>query len=534
MAEKNLPIDDGFRTWEDANYLLLRRLALIVLVFGLLYRVFRYALALPFYGDETMLMVNYLTRSYSDIFGPIDNCQIAPLLFHWAEIAVLQHLGPSEWSMRLPPLLASLTGLLLFWRLAREVLSPVGHLIAVSVLATSSFPVYTASIVKPYSCDLLASVTLLLFFAMYLNRRDQAWPLWCLAAAGAVVPFVSYPSIFVAGAIGPILLVLAWHSKHLRIIAPVLAFNLLAVAGFLIHYWFVGRVHLSSPVNSTTTQEGMDIFWRNANCFPPWNIFEFIVWAFCAFAGEICAHPIGSQRGGSIINLLIALFGLRLLHRQGRWALLMAFIGVFVLWFFAAALHKYPMGSGRLSQHTAPIVCLLIGLGGCALVQKTLEWDRRIRLVKRMTAAFVVLAVGGMAWCLMRPYYDYEARWSRQATRQVVDASGNDLLLVANAPENMLSTVRWNLLKPPAHVAWAERDDWGRLIGERRTVWIASFSPQQSQEEEELHHRLSRDGAVWTCEARLSSRMPPEQDGTPFHTSRAYRFVRSEEHVANR
>src|SRR5262245_29258213 len=103
-----------FTSWEQSHARALRRFALIVLFIGLAFRLIRYLLALPFYGDEAMLMVNYLTRDYQDIFGPIDNCQIAPLMFHWAEIAVFQNLGPSEWSMRLPPLIASIVGLLLF------------------------------------------------------------------------------------------------------------------------------------------------------------------------------------------------------------------------------------------------------------------------------------------------------------------------------------------------------------------------------------------------------------------------------------
>ncbi len=83
----------NFAAWEQANAAFLRRVALFGLLIGVLCRLVRFALSMPFYGDETMLLVNYLTRSYGDMFGQIENGQIAPLLFHWVEIAVFQHLS---------------------------------------------------------------------------------------------------------------------------------------------------------------------------------------------------------------------------------------------------------------------------------------------------------------------------------------------------------------------------------------------------------------------------------------------------------
>ena len=62
----------------------------------------RYLLAFPVWGDEAFLLLNYRTRGFADLFGPIDNCQIAPLLFHVAELAVYKWLGTSEIAIRLP------------------------------------------------------------------------------------------------------------------------------------------------------------------------------------------------------------------------------------------------------------------------------------------------------------------------------------------------------------------------------------------------------------------------------------------------
>ena len=54
-----------------------------------------------------------------DLAGPLENCQVAPLLFHAAEWTSLRLLGTSELAVRLPALLACLGSLVLFARLAR-------------------------------------------------------------------------------------------------------------------------------------------------------------------------------------------------------------------------------------------------------------------------------------------------------------------------------------------------------------------------------------------------------------------------------
>src|SRR5438477_12067448 len=86
----------------------LRRLVALVVLVGVVWRLTRYLLRFPIWGDEAMLLVNYPGRRFLDLAGPLEHCQVAPLLFHWAEWLALHVLGADEWAVRLPPLLASL------------------------------------------------------------------------------------------------------------------------------------------------------------------------------------------------------------------------------------------------------------------------------------------------------------------------------------------------------------------------------------------------------------------------------------------
>ena len=97
----------------------LARLALALLVLGVACRVGRYALEFPVWGDESFVLVNFLDRDYLGLTKQLEHGQVAPLLFLWAEHTAYRLLGSSEWSLRLPTLLAGLAALALFWHLAR-------------------------------------------------------------------------------------------------------------------------------------------------------------------------------------------------------------------------------------------------------------------------------------------------------------------------------------------------------------------------------------------------------------------------------
>ena len=66
------------------------------LVLGCLLRIVRYAQNLPLWSDECFLAVNFIRRGYAELLQPLDNGQIAPLLFLWAQRLVIDLVGFSE------------------------------------------------------------------------------------------------------------------------------------------------------------------------------------------------------------------------------------------------------------------------------------------------------------------------------------------------------------------------------------------------------------------------------------------------------
>ncbi len=212
LGEPPLPTD----AWEQQNARWLRRLALAVVVVGLVWRFTRYLLRFPVWGDEAMLLVNYFSKSYLDVLGPIDNCQVAPILFHWIELTAVRWLGTSELAVRFPAFLACLISLALFWRLTCLTLPPLARTVAVAILAVSIWPATMGSLTKPYASDLLFSIVLVTLALAWLRDPSRLRPFAFLVAILPIAVIGSYPAVFVAGAISLAFLPVVWRGAIAR------------------------------------------------------------------------------------------------------------------------------------------------------------------------------------------------------------------------------------------------------------------------------------------------------------------------------
>jgi hypothetical protein len=155
-------------------------LALIFIALGVAWRLCHYCLAFPIWGDEAFVCLNFPNQTYLGLTRQLRHSQVAPILFLWGEMTAYRLLGVSELAMRLLPLLAGLGGMVLFWRLSRLTLAPLAFTLAVGIFAVSRVPVTMCAFVKPYSCDLLMSLVLLLPAAGWLRQPGRLVWLWVL------------------------------------------------------------------------------------------------------------------------------------------------------------------------------------------------------------------------------------------------------------------------------------------------------------------------------------------------------------------
>ncbi|MBY0526290.1 MAG: glycosyltransferase family 39 protein [Gemmataceae bacterium] len=422
-----------------------RRLALLLLLMGLTCRTALYLLNHPLYMDEAFVTLNVVDRDYPGLARQLDESQVAPLLFLWGERAVYEALGPAEQALRLVPFLAGITALVLFWHLARRLVSPPAAAVAVGLLAVSRWPLHMTSQVKPYSLDLLASVVLLSLAVHWLRRPERLRWLVLLVLVTPIAVGVSYPAVFVAGGVGSVLLVAVWRRAGQPARLLVVAYGMMLAGSFLFFDVLIGQRQLGPP--GDRLHDYMMDYWTGA--FPPAEGTPLAKWLVLVHFGPLMGYPYGNGYAAGAITFPLFLVGAWACWRTGRHQLAALCLIPFALTLTAAFLHKYPYGGcTRMSQHLAPAVCLLAGLGLVRLVRlcscSPAFQGRAIRTVGCVLAAY---GVGLVVFWTLCPYRDRDDPWAKSvAVAVMTHAQPGDQVIVSGLPESVRAEISWYVL----------------------------------------------------------------------------------------
>lgn len=391
------------------------RWVMVLIAVSLIWRFVRYGLCFPMWGDEAFIAVNFITRSFGELIGPLDHPQIVPVGFMWMQWLVSRVVGTGELALRLLPIIAGAASVLVFWRMAPKMIGRRQAMAAVAIFAASYYPVRHSVEVKSYSLDLLIALALI-------------WQAWVLCGAprsvvrgivffvfGAAAVWFSYPAVFI---IGGAMFVLGYRLYEERV--PAGWYAGWVVGGAVMAGSFLAMWKLVA-VGQEVHHEGIHELRGWASAFPPMDsITGFISWFFRAHTGNMLAYPIGGNHGGSTATFCLIIFGVIALWRTGQRLVLVLLLSPLPLMFLAAALKKYPYGdSARVEQHIAPAACLLAGAGLVAFLNH--GWKKR-GVVTGMQIVCVVM-VGIIAYGIVRdvlePYKKVSDRVALQLVRDL-------------------------------------------------------------------------------------------------------------------
>ena len=465
----------------------LKSVCFAFLTLGVLWRLVRYTLQFPIWGDEAFVCLNFLDQNYAALLGPLKCGQVAPLLFLWGELAAYQWLGGSELAVRLIPLLAGLGSMFLFYRLAWRTLPPLAATIAVGILAVAYWPVAMSNTVKPYSLDLLMALALLVPAVEWLRSPSQSRWLTVLTGLCPLAIFSSYPAVFVAGAVSLAILPELWRNARRLDWARYAVLNVVLIGAFLLHFGLVATRQLSPE--SGRLESYLQNYW--ADGFPPANIGEFGPWLLRIHTGRMCAYPIGSSNGGSVVTTLLFVVGLICLVRQRRVnpGLLVLLTAPFLLNFVAAVLGKYPYGGCcRLSQHLAPAICLLAGWGLSTVIEQFshTRTDQR-RWMMALCVGLALVPAVGMARDFYRPYKDLRVLHARERFQQLLAlVAPHDRICVLCPREQVDPVHRWLLSQYGNRIEWDSRAVVESNMAEQ-TVWGLDFHGSASPDLEAMY-----------------------------------------------
>ncbi len=391
------------------------RLAWGFVVLGTIIRLVVYLMRFPLWVDECMLAENYLDRGFFDFLKPLDNHQVAPIGFLWIELAIVKLLGFSEWSLRLFPLLCGIASLFVFRHVASRLLAGIPLVLAVGSLAVAKASIGLSADAKPYASDLFVAVALLALTVEWLRQPERTVWLWLLAGAVPAALALSFPSVFVAGAVSAGLALPVWRRRSLLTWTAFAAYNLTLGLAFL------GLYFASTGAQSATHQEFMIAYWSQFDAFPPIQLGKLAIWLVTVHLGDnIFSVPYGVENGGGLVALICLICGMGTMIRRGQSPMTTIFLATFGLAFLAAIGRHYPYGGhARLNQFLVPSLAIGCGLGAAVLLGSVT--DPRLRH-KLATGLVVVLAsfgagVGGRA--VQHPFHHpYDVR-QRDVARNV-------------------------------------------------------------------------------------------------------------------
>lgn len=334
-------------------------LLIVILLLAIGERVSIYLDARALMIDEANLAFNFVDRSYTGLFAPLDHAQYAPPIFAVAQKLLISAWGIHEYALRLLPLLAGIGSLVLLICIAKRFMSLPLVIYTLALIGFSWYFLRYGTEVKQYSTD----VFLVLLFCYWSLR----WPLdqmttlrWlALALGGAAAIWASMPMVFMLAAIGAYYAHFILQQKANRALLPLMVTSVLWIGSF---GWYYVTI-LSHDIGSEYLQSYHDPFFFNpiitgtADARAQYYIFQ-----------NLLATAFPKWLPLLLLNTLAIVVGWIHLWRQKQAVFHLLFWPV-VLPVIASMLHLFTL-IPRVSLFLVPLLVITAGIGFYYLWQK--------------------------------------------------------------------------------------------------------------------------------------------------------------------
>jgi Dolichyl-phosphate-mannose-protein mannosyltransferase len=334
---------------------LLNWTGLVPVLVGIALRGWQYAANPSLWVDEAALARNILDRPVPMLFHPLDYGQVAAPGFLLAVKLSAFLFGPSEYALRLTPILAGILSVCGFFFVARLLVPRAAAIVATFMFSTAVPLVFSSSNLKPYSSDVAITLAVLaLAHVVQQSVLTRGSVLW-LATLGIVVLFFSQAAIFSLTAAGAAVLLSAtvrssrdrWHR-----VAVVLGWAAAVVGA--VAYGFRSM----TPVDYVYLHR----FWEPA--FMPTTATAAMTWSSAVARAVFAGPPRPDAFDGSLQYAWPALFvtllvvgALMMCYMKPAQGILV--VGPIVLAAVASAMGIYPVGT-RVSLFLVPLLLLIV------------------------------------------------------------------------------------------------------------------------------------------------------------------------------
>ncbi|RLD19739.1 MAG: hypothetical protein DRI69_07745 [Bacteroidetes bacterium] len=377
-----------------------------VIAVGILLAIYQYFFNRSLWIDEASLALNIINKSFGELLQPLDYRQVAPIGFLYVEKIFVNIFGPSEYALRLFPLLSFLGSVYLFSKLSRELIG--GTLLALAAVAYFSInvrSVYFASEVKQYSTEVLMCIAIILS-ALKLAPEDKK-SLLLFAAVGSISIWFSSAAVIVLFVSGLyVLYKYVWTGRNWRVILPVVCW----VVSFVAYYFLFIYHHAHTDY--------MHTWW--SRWFFPWGTDFNKIYNFF-HSGLLSIFSFHPRRYYVwVFPACVALLGLTYLIVERRYKELYFIVMPGFVHLILSSLRLYPFAE-RLMLYLMPLTILLYTCGLFYLWRIVNE-----KIVKLPLGVILgVVVLGFVPWLVTYPLERQEMRSSIAMISEKIEDGDN-------------------------------------------------------------------------------------------------------------
>ena len=323
-------------------------LILILIFLGFLLRLNQYLAKPSIWLDETALVWNIVNRSYFGLLKPLSLDQSAPVGFLILSKLIINFIGNNEYTLRLISQITGLSSVILFYFLAKRLLSKNSIIIALILFVFSAPLITYSTMFKQYSSDLAIGLILYLVFLNSLDSRITSVKLLILIFLGGISVWFSQTAVIILASLEIYILLVLIKEKKFKDLIKYLIIFAASVISFYVNYFFVLSKSIAIP--------GLRDYWSDK--FAPWPIWSNFGWYRDNFMA-VFKFPLGLNF--PLIGLGLFILGSIYFFKENKKNLLLLLLPV-LLTLFASLLKVYPF-SVRLLIFLTPFFYIIIAHG---------------------------------------------------------------------------------------------------------------------------------------------------------------------------
>ena len=333
--------------------------------------------------DEILMLEGILDAGYADLVKPLDNGQMAPLLYVLIIKLISSVFGSYDMILRILPLSTIFLSTILLYRIGKKILvDKTLILFAIALFLLNPMIIYYSSEMKPYSMDILASLLLLYCTQRVVDTSDN-W--WKFTLIGFALFYVSFIPVIILPAAGLLLFIISYKAAKEVKKRALVSFGTWVIA-FISYFLLFLR--------NNGNQNVMYKYWEGKG-LPNAGLVaasEYLSWLFDVLNGQLI-RGILSYENKIFMRIFLALFFVGFLAALSKrnWKLLIISLIPMGVHITLSLLSIYPFWK-RLVLFHIPLY-ILVAVYGWQYILKWLE-NRQVKLGIYFSFLPAILSIG--------------------------------------------------------------------------------------------------------------------------------------------